>query len=126
MATIVLRGDNDFDPTTPEGAVHGYLTAVLAGDDRLADSYLSGDTSGCKPARVYDLDRTVRVEWVETVHEGDKARVEVRVIEGTPGLFGGGEYGHRAFYTLERGPQGWLVVDQDWPWRECPPEAGSP
>ena len=127
IAFVVLAlDDKELDPTTPEGAVQGYLTAALAGDDRVAASYLSeGLDTTCGSARPYLSDRPVRVEWIETAYEGDTAYVEVRVTEGSPGLFGNGEYGRRMSYTLERGSQGWLITDQDWPWYECP-EKGSP
>ena len=122
IAFVVLAlDDRELDPTTPEGAVQGYLAAVVAGDDSIADSYLSeGLKTRCGPTKTYLMDRPVRVEWIETVHEGDTAYVEVRVTEGSPGLFGNGEYNHRLTYTLERAPEGWLITDQDWPWHECP------
>ena len=127
IAFVVLTlDDTELDPAKPEGTVQRYLTAALAGDDRIADSYLSEDADTmCGPARTHLMDRSVRVEWIETTYEGDMAYVEVRVTEGSPGLFGDGEYDHRLSYTLERTPHGWLITHQDWPWYECP-EKGSP
>ncbi len=108
------------DSTTPEGTVQAYLSAVLDGDTRRAAGYLSAES----PCDIEDLDNatvlnTARVDLVDTVVDGQSARVVVDLAASSDGgpLDTFPTESHT--FRLTRSGQGWLLVGQPWPLYDC-------
>lgn len=108
-----LRSPAALPPDSPEGAVQGYVQAVLDGDDETAAEYFSAElTRTCSPpdfrdARPVDPSLTVTLEEVR--RRGDQVEVEVRLRElsGDPPFDA-----YESSYT-ER----FLLVEEDGAWK---------
>lgn len=109
------------DPTSPDGVVQQYLTAVIEHRNDDASRWLDPKGS-CDAA---DLDRfgvadDVRVNLVQTWSEGDAARVTINLEYGTGDLFGGG-WSEQKTLRLSRADGQWRIVGVPWPMYDCNP-----
>ena len=80
---VAIQPPEQYDPTTPEGAVQGFYQAVLDGDRELATSYLALDLiTDCRKPRteLYGPER-FRVVIVDTETAGDNAKADVTITE---------------------------------------------
>lgn len=116
------RTVTEYDRGTPEGAVQGYLSAVIDGDHQEAVEFLADES----PCTVEDLDQAylpdgVRVALRDTEVDGDSARIEVDVMT-SGGPFGSSEFTERVTFRLNRaGEPGshWLITGTPWPMYMC-------
>lgn len=115
VAAVVsgAREHPELDPTTPEGAVQIFLTAVFDGDEDAAAGHLDPDL-GCEPPFDVYLPTGARIDVVSTSTEGDEAHVVVDVVERTGGLVPD-EWTHRQAYDLTADGDGWLLTGAPWP-----------
>lgn len=113
------RATTTWDDTTPEGAVQGYLSAVLDGDTQRAAGYLSAES----PCDIEDLDRVTvpdpaRIDLVDTVVDEQSARVVVDLAPSDNGPLDTFPAETHTF-RLTRSGQGWLLVGRPWPLYDC-------
>lgn len=112
---------SDRDPASPEGVVQTYLTAVF--DGRTADAAALLDPTGDCTADNLDtayVQRSARVDLVETTLSGDTAQVKVRVEFSNDDPFGG-SYGEDHTYRLLRVEGVWRITGVPWPLYGCGP-----
>lgn len=115
VAAVVsgARERPELDPTTPEGTVQLFLTAIFDGDQDAAADHLDPGL-GCEPPFEAYLPPGARIDVVSTSTEGDEARVVVDVVERTGGLVPD-EWTHRQAYDLTADGDGWLLTGDPWP-----------
>ena len=111
------------DPATPEGVVQLFMNAVLDGNEFETKQYLSADFQDeCEFNNNF---RRGEGSFVEanlvdiTVRADDRAEVEVKITEGSYGLFESYDYSHREQFLLEKSNGDWLITDLTWPWWDC-------
>ncbi len=106
------------DPTTPEGTVQLFVTAVLEGDDEAAVALLD-PALGCRaplPSRgLSGVRATVAVAGTRVV--GERATVELDVTEYRDGPLEANS--HRESYQLVAARGGWLITGEPWPVYVC-------
>ena len=120
---LAVQPPPEFDPATPEGAVQGYVRAVLDEDAGLAFSYLTDDVQrNCRAGELRNVTPdSARVVIAHTEITGDTAQVEVRITETydegpfTEGPLGGGRdtFDETLFLELDDGR--WLIAERPWP-----------
>lgn len=117
----VTRPEPEFDPTTPEGTVQGYLRAVFDQDEDLALGYLEGNTECDRNdfGGVVTSD-SARVVLRGTQVDGDEATVEVEIAyTGGQGPFDTYEWSEDQTFELEREGGRWVLVGEPWPLYFC-------
>lgn len=117
------RTPEHLDADTPEGIVQGYLQAVLDGDWRAAEGFLTeGLAERCTLA---DLTRSfvpggMTATLDDTEVDGDLAVVRVRLLEpATPDVLGGGAEGATEAFELQIEQDGWRITGEPWPVYAC-------
>lgn len=108
-----------YEEGTPERVVQRYLTAAFDGDFDRAASFID-PTGECDAD---DLDRAyiqgdARIGLIESVVEGDRARVRVDVEFPSGGPLGG-VYSEDHTLRLVRTPGSWLLTGVPWPLVDC-------
>lgn len=122
---VVLTADRpaDIDPSSPEGAVQAYATAVISGDERTAASYLSsGALARCVNGSSVFIDGDMQVNLISTDVRPGSADVRVsivRIFDG--GLFGATESRTEANFDLADVDGHWKIDGVPWELRVCPP-----
>jgi hypothetical protein len=116
---VSTRPAATWDSRTPEATVQAFLAAVqdARADDagRLLDSQGRCDVDDLDQAAMPDL---ARVDLVESVVDGDSARVVVQVVFSTGGPLDSPATEKHA-YRLSRSGDGWLLVGTPWPLYSC-------
>ena len=126
LAAVVLglsttRSTAEYDPSSPEGTVQAYVSAVVEGDYDEAGGLLAADST----CHVEDFDRIgtvdqVRVSLVDSQIETDTARVTVAVTTSAGGgPFDTSEYTENHILRLARSGQGWRISGIPWPLYTC-------
>lgn len=113
------------DPSTPEGVVQAYLTALL--DGRTADAATRLDPAG--PCAARDLDTvgmpdSVRVDLIDTRSSGTTAQVRIRIVQSTGDPFGG-TWSEERTIRLQRVDGGWRISGIPWPLGGCMRQVSS-
>jgi hypothetical protein len=120
---LALQPTPQLDPATPEGAVQGYLEAVLDDDFELARSYLTDPLADrCAPSEFdYRSERSASVVIVDVETRGDRVRVDVEITEtsGTD-LFVNDLHRFDEAFVLEQQGGRWLIAEPPWPIYYCP------
>ena len=117
-----LRGPAALDRDSPEGAVQGYLDAVLDRDYAEAVAYLSEQTAERCPASAFREtwvpdDLAAHLEGVQV--EGDRAEVRVRLrAAADPPPFDAGFESTEAFTLVEEDGV-WRLTGEPWPLYSC-------
>lgn len=109
----------NLDPGTPAGVVQQYVTAVMDGDNDAAADLLSGSTE-CDAGdldRAY-IDPAARIEMIESVIDGDRARVRI-AIETPSGDLVQSMWTDERTIRLERINGQWQITGVPWPLYEC-------
>ena len=112
---------------SPEAAVQDYLTAVAEGDEAAAAAVL--DPQGeCGEDDLRDRGRrsTGRIVLRDVEVDGDEADVEVEIVYGGEGPFGGGEWREEIRFDLRRDADRWLITGEPWPMFGCLDERPAP
>lgn len=120
---LALQPTPDLDPATPEGAVQGYVRAVLDDDAALARSYFTRDLAGrCESTRFDHIQEGgTGIVIISTRARGDEVRVDVRITEpGDADPFGGPPYSFQETLVLEQHGDRWLITEPPWPIHYCP------
>ena len=113
------RGAPAPDPSTPEGVVQQYVTAVVEAD-QAAMAALLDPALGCEPPFYYgSATASASLAVVSTRIDGDRATVVVEITEGGGGPLPGGRYTHRESFDLVASGDSWLVTGMPWPVYEC-------
>lgn len=116
LVVVFTRGaPAQLDPTTPEGAVQAYTTAVLDGDSDAALELLTRDIRDTcdrvEPAPTMNL----RLTLLSTKVTGDRAVVRVSITEDYGnGPFGGSSYQSDDTFVLRQDGGAWLVDGAPW------------
>lgn len=121
LVAVFARGAApQFDPSTPEGTVQRYSSAVVANDLETARSLhvASMSSEGCVPTFGWTTS-SLRLALVDTQVSGDNAVVTVTVTQGYAGPFSG-DYSYDDRFELERAPGGdWFVSVAPWNLQVC-------
>lgn len=107
------------DPSSPAGVVRAYVQALVAEDHEAAAALL--EEGG--PCEVADVERAYppdvdRVLLVDTVVEGDEARVVIEIVV-REGPFSAFAYTERHTLELTGTDAGWRITGRPWPLFEC-------
>lgn len=125
LAAIVVlvfaigRDVTTYEEGTPERVVQQYLTATFDGDFDRAASFIdpTGQCDADDLDRAY-IDGDARIGLVESVVEGDRARVRVDVEFPSGGPLGG-VYSEDHTLRLVRTSGSWLLTGVPWPLFDC-------
>lgn len=118
-----LRGPARLDPDSPEGAVQGYLEAVLDEDYELAAGYFSQDLAReCSASDFRDafVDESLTVT-LDDVRLGDgraDVRVRFRAMAGDAPL-GAPDYSYEENFTVVDEGGAWRLHEEPWPIHFC-------
>ncbi len=121
LVVVFTRGaPAPLDPTTPEGAVQAYSTAVIDGDRDAATALLTRDNrENCEriePSPAMD----VRITLVSTKVTGDRAVVRVSIANDYgSGPFGGSSYETDDSFVLVREGGDWRIDTAPWQLMIC-------
>lgn len=115
---LALRPPPEFNPTTPEGTVQGFLQAVLDDDEDLAFGYLTEplrDRCNTGEMRHVTPDEA-RVVITRSDIGGAHAELEVEITETYgEGPFDAGSYTFDETLVMERHGDRWLIAEIPWP-----------
>lgn len=130
LAIIVVfsRGTPDaLDPSTPEGVVQRYTTAVIDGDEDAAAEYLTADLrEDCNRFETGMIDN-VRVTLVSTTVRAESADVRVSITQTYQnGPFGVSESSYQDVFDLALVDGHWLIEATPWQFVICPAEPVAP
>lgn len=122
LVVVFSRGAPDqLDPSTPEGTVQRYATAVLAGDEKAAALYLSAaalDT--CEKVERPSTDN-ISISLVSTTIRDDTADVKVSITTSYgSGPFGASDYETEGVIDLVRTDGSWRIDSTPWELTICP------
>jgi len=121
LAVVFTRGaPAELDAASPEGVVQRYATAVTAGDEQTAKSYLSAEArESCTPVD-HAADGSVRVTLVSTTVRPDSADVAVSIVTSTgDSPLGSDEYQSDGVVDLVRQGGEWKVDHTPWELAVC-------
>lgn len=118
IAAVVSSGRErpTLDPTTPEGVVQLYASALFSDDVAAAEKYLDPDIDCGDFLTDFYISDTSRIAVLQSDEKADTARVELQIEEGS-GL--DGSWAHRENFTLRRDSGAWLITGDPWPFYEC-------
>lgn len=121
VALVFSLGRNvgSYEDGTPEAVAQDYLTATFDGDFDRAASLIDA-SSNCDADdldRAY-IDDSARISLVESVIEGNRARVRVNVELPSGGPIGG-FFGEEHTLRLVRSGNGWVLTGVPWPLYDC-------
>jgi hypothetical protein len=120
---IGLGAPEPLDPTSPEGAVQGYLQAVLDGDEFAAVGFLTPELRDrCNAGDLHQayLPESSRVVLIDSSIDGDDALVDVKITESWgPTPLDSGEYSFEETFELRRIDEGWAISEIPWPMHWC-------
>lgn len=116
VAVALLRGQTNYDPTTPEGAVQEYLQAIV--DQRWEDALEVLDPEVFAECRPEHLSSNIWQEDFTAVHTATRegqftTYVVVRFDHQDGGLIGGWSWSTE-FALVERGGL-WYITEDPWP-----------
>jgi hypothetical protein len=113
------RNADTYDAGTPEAAAQDYLTAAFDGNYDKAASFIdaSSDCDADDLDRAY-IDDSARISLVESVIEGDRARVRVNVELPSGGPIGG-FFGEEHTLRLVKTADSWVLTGVPWPLYDC-------
>jgi hypothetical protein len=115
---FAVQPPTQFDPQSPQGTAQGYFQAINAGDEQLAESFMTDDlTTACDGHWWYDdMERTSRVVITSTEIDGNTANVAVDItVSYGDEPFGGGSYDQDERITMEHVGDVWLISEPIWP-----------
>ena len=120
---LALRTPPHFDPATPEGTAQGYFQAVLAGDEKLAFSYLIEALGRCGADEMrHGAHAAARVVITRTEVDGADAELGVEITESHgEGPFDAGSSTFEETLVMERHGDVWLIAESPWPIHDCLP-----
>lgn len=116
---VAMQPRTDIAPGSPADAVQRYVKAVMAGDhDRAAELFSTDST--CDAA---DLDRSYadkrsRVDLIDTVLNGDRARVQISIVVMSDDLVQN-TWAEERTIRLHKTDGQWLITGIPWPLYEC-------
>ena len=118
VAAVVSRGREGptLDPTTPEGVVQLYVSALFDDDVPAAVEYLDPALNCEDMLRESFISETSRIAVLKTAVDEETARVELQIEEGS-GLES--NWTHREEFTLRRNAETWQITGDFWPVYGC-------
>lgn len=121
VASIVVatRPTETIDPNTPAGVVQRYVQYVMEGDHDLAAELLADDTM-CDAGdldRAY-IDQGARIDLLESVVDGERARVRIQISAPTGDLVENTWTDERTIRLVKADGQ-WRITGIPWPLYEC-------
>ena len=134
IAIILLRGESELDPDSPEYAVQQYINSMRESDYEAAHRWLSPELQERCPAKTLfeesgsRRDRTedprITLRDVETIDQS--TFVTVRVSRVNEGLFGPSESSFTRRYEVQKVGGDWRVAAARWPYVSCIVEKPKP
>jgi hypothetical protein len=122
LAVVLTRGEPaTLDPTTPEGTVQAYTTALLDGDLDAARELVDESTlDDCAGSYAPDIDGDIRITLESSAVNGSTAVVRVTMHTSyDPGPFGGSGYSSDESFRLTAEGDGWRVLQAPWQFDVC-------
>ena len=128
VAITLIRGEAQFDPSSPEFAVQRYLGALVQEDFDAAKGMWSSELrEDCSfEAFVVDAGRSLdrladaRITLEEARTVGETTIVSIRVVRTTGGgIFGPSESEHSYDYGVHRSDEEWKITGHSWPSDRC-------
>ena len=128
VAVTLLRGEAQFDPSSPEFAVQRYLRALVQEDFDAAEALWSPDLrEACSfEAFVVDAGRSLdrladaRITLEEARTVGETTIVSIRVVRTTGGgIFGPSESENSYDYGVRTFDGEWRIIAHTWPSDRC-------
>lgn len=128
LAVVFTRGEPQaLDESTPAGVVQRYSTAVLDGDTRTADAYLTAEARSLCSGPFGGGPLPTRVVLISTTERDNSAQVRVSVVSPGPGnLFGPSEYEMEDRFALVRTDGKWMINQAPYPLLSCAGPAVKP
>jgi len=121
LVVVFTRGEPaPLDEASPAGVVQRYSRAVIDGDFRTAQSYLTeGAKSRCTGTYAGEP-RPARVVLVSTTERTDSATVRVSIVRSSPGgPFGPSEYETEDAFSLLKVNGRWMIDQPPYPLMAC-------
>lgn len=127
LVLVLVRGAvATTDPRSPEGVVQSYVTAVLAGDAKQAESMLTPQASkDCPIANVF-TPGSMRVTLLSSTASESTATVEVSITDtpaSSPLNLGNTAYSDT--FTLVKQEDHWVINAVPWSLLSCEEPTGS-
>lgn len=126
LALVFTRGGSVIlDPATPAGVVQAYSTAVIEGDRRAAEAYLTeSGLARCDPL-ITSINDKVRVRLLTTDERADTARVRVLIVQSSGGPFGVSDYETEDTFDLVKVGGTWRIDIAPWQLMTCATKGAS-
>lgn len=121
LAVVFSRGEpKALDESTPAGVVQRYSSAVLEGDSRLAESYLTDEARSLCHGSSGGGQLPTRVVLVSTTEKDNSALVKVSVVSpGSGGPLGSSEYEMEDRFSLVKTDGRWMIDQAPYPLLSC-------
>ncbi len=123
VVVVFTRGaPEQLDPSTPQGTVQQYVTAVIDGDKSAAAEHLSPTwLDDCDPLNYGQETAQLRVSLISTTESDASATVEVNISYGPGnGPFGVSDYDYDDSFRLEKTGSDWQITVAPWEFAVCP------
>jgi hypothetical protein len=128
LAIVFTRRESAvLDPSTPAGVVQAYSAAVIDGDKRTAETFLSpGGLARCTSMVTSGISN-LRVRLLATDEHADTARVRVLIVQGSGGgPFGVSDYESEDAFDLVKIDGKWRIDVAPWQFLACTTTAATP
>ena len=121
LAVVFFRGTPPpLDPTTPEGVVQAYSSAVIDGDTAAAQAFLTQELQDNCDRVDNGMLGGIRVTLVSTKLASDTAHVRVSVVTNdNGGPFGGSDYATDDVFALVKANGSWAIETAPWQLTIC-------
>lgn len=125
VAVVVVFGRGEpepLDPSTPEGTVQRYATAVIDGDEAAALSLLSPQwLADCDPMSYGHPSSDLRLTLISSSERGSTTTVKVSIASSSgSGPFDSSTYEYEDSFQLQKDGDSWLVRSAPWEFATCP------
>ncbi len=116
---LAFRDVPELDPSTPEGAVQGYVQAIVERDDKTALEFLHPDLrEKCEEelSHQYWREDASQVRLIDVRIDGNEARIEIEIENRSDPM---SSWSHNEIIDLELIDGSWLIVRDPWPAYFC-------
>lgn len=121
IAVFTKGAPTQLDPTTPEGVVQRYTTALIESDLETAREFVDDDAlADCATSYPSESGRDVRIT-LDSSRVGDTTAVVNVTIHTTydPGPFGGSGYSSSESFRLSSSGGDWRITQAPWRFDVC-------
>lgn len=116
VVVAIARDQPPFDPTSPEGAVQEYLTAVKEHRWTDAEAVLDPEIyQDCDLESIFEPFEPFTAVHQRTYESAGQTYVEVMIRQQGGGIFGG-TYDEQTVFALVQIDRHWYISEAGWPW----------